>query len=351
MGYAQTATLSSTDYFGNTIASSTADYTPGEDYMVTLDLGINTWALKEIKLSTGTYGVNNCTFMMNKCGKGGDKWEPVGMFEDMCQWPNFVDTAFYLNVENIPQFKNGYELGIMCNSQDVAFKTAKKNLPCAGGLALTPQNNQLANPYTNFDFEPLYESPATWRWDTGLIYFSNFADIFLKGLNPVLDLLWVGINEAVYQESFERILMAYGYMTHGQMTMKGKKQQTAINQEDIAWMVHDFEQFGFWTYGMETLAAAYPIFEYFQDNDWAAFNDYIFEFAEYSETQFGNVVNGGLTYKDEWWTDLNWYFRLNVLAQETMTTIYMAMYEPGTIVQWWPRHARAIWNFFLAFYE
>ena len=77
----------------------------------------------------------------------------------------------------------------------------------------------------------------------------------------------------------------------------------------------------------------------------------VFEFADYDQSVFGNVINGGLTYKDEWWTDLDWYFRLNVLAQETVSAVYMLQYEPSIYVQWWPRHLRALWNFGLAFFE
>lgn len=133
IGYAQIATLTSTDLFGETIATSTAEYTPGEYFMVDINLGINQWSLKELKLSTGTYGVEECYFMMPKGYHGHSRrMEKVGMFPDVCAWPNFQSTNFYLNVENIPQFQQVNSVAIKCKSQDVSFTSVSRDLACSG---------------------------------------------------------------------------------------------------------------------------------------------------------------------------------------------------------------------------
>lgn len=181
-----------------------------------------------------------------------------------------------------------------------------------------------------------------------MIYISNFADIFLKGINPVLDLVWVGMNNAVYKHTYERLLLAYGY--GGDMMTMGSM-HGAPTQMDIAWMLEEYENFGFWTYGMETAIAAYPLLNTFLSNGFKAFNTMIFEFADYDQSVFGTVINNGLTYKSDWYTDLAWYYRFNVFAQETMLFIYMAIYDPFALVQWWPRFIRATWNFTLEFFE
>jgi hypothetical protein len=105
VGHAETATFTSKDFFGNTLTSMEVEYIVGDRYMGEFDLGVSPYTLKNIQLSSGKYGVDECKWLMKPAGKGEKKKHQkklveVGQFDGMCDWPNFNkdDGVFTLNV-------------------------------------------------------------------------------------------------------------------------------------------------------------------------------------------------------------------------------------------------------------
>lgn len=277
VGFAQKATVKTYDYFGKVIASTEVDYTPGEWFTAEINLGIAEWSLKELTLSAGSYGVTDCEFWLPTDMKHQQrKWVEVGHFHDMCEWPNLAtDGTMYLNLENIPQLRNPTTLALKCQATDVTFSRFKKELDCPQGNELTVQNNQLANPTEVFWFTPVFEDEKTFMKESVAIYLFNLADIFLRGMNPALDLLMVGGNAAVYQKSAEALLKANGVIPSGPWTQNHKAGH-AVTEEQIAMMTEGVITYGEWTYGAETLFAAYPLYEVFNESGVQGVSDEIF---------------------------------------------------------------------------
>lgn len=354
---AQTVTLQSFDYFGNTLATATGSFTPGQEFSVELDLSVAEWSLRELRLQVGSYGASECKFYMpsNTGGekKKGHKKVEVGKFQDMCDWPNVsAEGVMYLNVENIPQLRNPSTLTLKCMATEITFAAVKENLPCATGKPTTVENNQLANPTEYFWFMPIYKSKGTFIHDTVGIYLFNFADIFLRGWNPALDLAMIGGNAGIYEKNAKDILKAYGVIPNNPWTQATQPKYHHMSERDIVHMTNTLISFGEDTYYAELLFAAYPMVRTFLDDGVDGLNDIIFNTGNtYEDTLFHKLFNSGLTKIDSPWEDLKWWYYLELLSNETSVITFMAFTHPKGIIQWWPRLLRATYLFALAFYE
>jgi len=179
VGHAQTATFTSKDFFGNTLTTMEVEYTAGERFIGEFDLSISPFNLKEIQLSSGTYGVDECTWLMHKESKKDKKHNQkklveVGKFKDMCDWPNFDKSSgvFTLNVENIPQLITGDKVYLECTSQEVTL--SKATIDCEG-KDNTAQNNQLDNPFDYFNFTPVVDSKMQFVHEAVGIYLTGLG--------------------------------------------------------------------------------------------------------------------------------------------------------------------------------
>jgi len=112
-----------------------------------------------------------------------------------------------LNVENISQFRNPNKLLVKCETQDVTFARAPKD--CAPKPD-TSANNAMANPTEAFWFNPLYDSPSLFGKTAVGIAVSNLGQIFLSGMNPLLDLVLTSINSKIYWSEAEKLFVANG---------------------------------------------------------------------------------------------------------------------------------------------
>ena len=127
----------------------------------------------------------------------------------MCDWPN-LDTAtgvFTLNVENIPQFITGGKVYLECTSQEVTLK--KATIDCEG-KDNTTQNNQLDNPFDFFNFTPVVDNKVLFIHETVGIYLTSLGEIFLEGLNPLLDAALQAGNLVLYKKSAKKLFKALG---------------------------------------------------------------------------------------------------------------------------------------------
>jgi hypothetical protein len=242
VGKAETATLRTKGFYGNTLSQMQVDYNAGESFMASVDLGVSTDTLKMLELEVGTYGVNKCTFMMRPQGKNGKEEKrapiPVGHFDDTCAWPNvsYVSrqpTVYKLNVENIWQFYSDVHLYLECEVMDVTLAKSLSSLGCDLNKDDTVQNNQLENIYDNFEFSDVVLTDKVWTMNLAIVYLSNLADIFLGGLNPLLDVVIKGSNAAVYKGNMIRLAQSSGWLPLHEDMLMGKKHKKEFTQDDI----------------------------------------------------------------------------------------------------------------------
>jgi hypothetical protein len=151
-----------------------------------------------------------------------------------------------------------------CASQDVTLK--KATIDCEG-KDNTAENNQLENPTKYFDFMYLFENKKMYISQAVGIYITSLGEIFLEGLNPLLDLaLQVG-NLAIYKKTAMNIFKAYGVLPlKGNMLKSKQEKYEEISPEQVEKMLKGIMVFGQTLYGVETLDAAYPFFKAFKDN-------------------------------------------------------------------------------------
>jgi hypothetical protein len=360
IGYAQTATLSTIDVFGKTISSQSVEYEAGSTFTTMVDLGVATWGLRELRLNTGAYSVNECRFLMKPMTKDHkhEKMaaEPieVGHFHDFCEWPNaisddkFAATELILNTENIPQFYNDVHLWVQCDSQDVTMKAQAKTLPCAINKPETVENNQIENWTKSFYFTPLFENEKTFSMESTAIYLFNLADIFLGGLNPALDVVLKAGNLCVYKKSALKLFQANGIVPFKPMLMNHEAGHE-VSQEEIMMMVHGVIKFGESIYGVETFAKAYPFYHAFKNGGLNAINDMVFVKPNYETTDFYKTVSAGKSFNPEFYQDVRFYFYLHAAALETVALVMQAKWRPTDIIQWWPRTLASYWDLSQAF--
>jgi hypothetical protein len=352
VGNAQTATFRSKDFFGNTLSETTTDYTPGEKFMATIDLGVSNWELKELELETGSYGLNQCTFMMKPQGKNKKEKKqmpvPVGMFKDNCDWPNVIveskQTTYKLNVENIWQFYSDVHLYLECDTMDVTLSRATSDIGCTLGKDDTAQNNQLENIYTAFNFEDVLWTEKAWMMDLVAVYVFNFADIFLGGLNPLSDLIIKAGNYCVYEKNMVRMMQAAGWIPLHENMLMGSKHEKAPTQEDMDMYVEHFIMFGEGIYGSEVLFAAYPFLDTFKDEGLSGVNDMIFKTLNYDDTKFYETIQGDLSFDSDFYQNVGFYFYLHAAIMETMVGIYMATTNLWELLYQFPRIFAAHWD-------
>jgi len=232
VGYAQTATFTSKDVFGNILDQQIVEGVAGESFKATIDLGVAPKALDQLELEVSKYGVGACKFYMGKSGKGGKHADYIGTLEDVCNWPN-VSTdggnfTGYLNVRNLNQFKHHATLTVKCPILDVTMSKVPVD-GCEIDKLNTVANNQLKEKV--FDFNHYFRSPRAYVKEASFIYLTQFGKIFLGGANPALD-LWLDMhNWIVFKKQFKANFASAGLVApHMLKGGKGHRQESYSNQ-------------------------------------------------------------------------------------------------------------------------
>lgn len=204
VGYAQTATFTTKDIYGNILDQDSVEGLAGESFKISLELGLAPKALDQIELDVSTYGVGACNFYMEK-GHSHDHVDTyIGSFENMCSWPNISTEGDnfkgYLNVRNLNQFKHKATLTIECPILDVTLKKQPVET-CAVNRPNTVANNQLDEKV--FSFEDVFRNKKQYVKDAVFVYLTQFGKVFLGGANPALD-LWLDMhNWITFKKQFK----------------------------------------------------------------------------------------------------------------------------------------------------
>ena len=86
VGYAQQATLTTTDSAGRVLSTETVDFVPGERFKVKVDLDIAPRVLDTLSFTTTNYGVQSCDFWV--VNKEAGHYAKIAQNVDMCAWPS-----------------------------------------------------------------------------------------------------------------------------------------------------------------------------------------------------------------------------------------------------------------------
>eukprot|EP00997_Jenningsia_sp_PLL12_P001421 NODE_1227_length_1228_cov_12.977099_g1000_i0.p2 GENE.NODE_1227_length_1228_cov_12.977099_g1000_i0~~NODE_1227_length_1228_cov_12.977099_g1000_i0.p2 ORF type:complete len:190 (-),score=58.18 NODE_1227_length_1228_cov_12.977099_g1000_i0:45-614(-) len=175
------------------------------------------------------------------------------------------------------------------------------------------------------------------------IYVFNLADIFLGGLNPATDLLMQAGNLMIYKKAAKKLFKANGIIPFKPSLMNHEAGHM-VTEEQLALMVGGVIAFGQGIYGVETLAAAYPICQAFKDNGISGVNSLIFSSLDYSTTAFSQTINGNLSFNSDFYKGVEFYFYLHAAVMEITALVMLGIYDSKRIITWWPRTANSVWD-------
>jgi hypothetical protein len=225
VGCAYDATLVTKDMYGNTLTKSVVSFNAGEAFTVSANIHVDTNALDQIELTTGTYSVNKCTVSMTRQLFLGMKYQtiPIGDFDHICDWPAVYSDAkstystAKINVRDIAQFhetKTKAKVVFTCQTDDVTLANDPA-FTCANKKSDSVISNTPA--YQTFTFENYFTSKDKKLLDMVNVYVSNFGYIFLGGANAFLDFGLIALNDFGYKQVYITLMDIFGQQAHPKM--------------------------------------------------------------------------------------------------------------------------------------
>jgi hypothetical protein len=157
-----------------------------------------------------------------------------------------------------------------------------------------------------------------------LIYGSQFASIFLKGGNALLDAAIDQANLTAFEWNAYYYASALG--VDSWYPLDGESEA-----DHIMWAM---EAYGTATYGAQQLIDAWYVYQNWNnlltwDNDsWV----------------FYQWLQGGMSYNSEFYLLKSFYFDLHVMIMEVLAIVGMSYYDPWMLIHWWPRTLNAGWR-------
>lgn len=176
-----------------------------------------------------------------------------------------------------------------------------------------------------FNFEPYYQKKGTFISGASGVGMVALHKMFLQGANPALDLAMAGLDYVTYVKGATELFEAKGLEFEQKTLLKGgKKNSLAKRQKIDEFLLWGAEVIGYSNYRTRILMAGLDLFGYYYDSEEATFRgklddvqDAVFGWNEDS-WQFKQLIDGNMTYRDDWYADLRTYFYIySVIFQST----------------------------------